>query len=106
MHMARDFCGLAAPSNGRARLARYVTSHLDSYLSTTQLGITLASLGLGWLGEPFLAEMIEPFFTLANITSPVLIETAAFGLAFGTITLIVSPYNRTRFCSIIGRNDE
>jgi CBS domain containing-hemolysin-like protein len=79
---------LAAPSNGRARLARHVTSHLDSYLSATQLGITLASLGLGWLGEPFLADIIEPFFALANITSPVLIETVSFALAFGTITIL------------------
>jgi CBS domain containing-hemolysin-like protein len=79
---------LAAPSNGRARLARHVTSHLDSYLSATQLGITLASLGLGWLGEPFLADIIEPFFALANITSPMLIETVSFALAFGTITIL------------------
>jgi hypothetical protein len=81
---------LAAPSNGRARLARHVASHLDSYLSATQLGVTLASLGLGWLGEPFLADMIEPFFALANITSPVLIETVSFALAFGTITILLS----------------
>jgi CBS domain containing-hemolysin-like protein len=79
---------LAAHGNGRARLARHVTTHLDTYLSATQLGITLASLGLGWLGEPFLAQMIEPFFGLANITSPVLIETAAFALAFATITIL------------------
>jgi CBS domain containing-hemolysin-like protein len=45
-------------------------------------------LGLGWLGEPFLAQMIEPFFALAGITSPVLIETIAFALAFGTITIL------------------
>jgi CBS domain containing-hemolysin-like protein len=62
---------LAARGNEQARLARHVTSHLDAYLSATQLGITLASLGLGWLGAPFLANMIEPFFGLANITSPV-----------------------------------
>jgi CBS domain containing-hemolysin-like protein len=43
-------------------------------------------LGLGWLGEPFLADMIEPFFALANITSSVLIETVSFALAFGMIT--------------------
>jgi len=65
---ATQLDALAAPSNGRARLARHVTSHLDSYLSATQLGITLASLGLGWLGEPFLAEMIEPFFALAGVS--------------------------------------
>jgi Transposase IS66 family/Cyclin M transmembrane N-terminal domain len=48
----------------------------------------LASLGLGWLGEPFLADMIEPFFALANIGSPVLIDTVSFALAFGTITTL------------------
>jgi CBS domain containing-hemolysin-like protein len=79
---------LAARGNDHARLARHVTSHLDAYLSATQLGITLASLGLGWLGEPFLANMIEPFFALANITSPVLIETVSFSSAFGTITIL------------------
>ena len=79
---------LAARGNGQARLARHVTSHLDAYLSATQLGITLASLGLGWLGEPFLARMIEPFFALANITSPALIETVAFALAFAAITIL------------------
>jgi CBS domain containing-hemolysin-like protein len=85
---ASQLDALAAPSNGRARLARHVTSHLDSYLSATQLGVTLASLGLGWLGEPLLADMIEPFFALANITSPVLIETVSFALALGTITIL------------------
>jgi CBS domain containing-hemolysin-like protein len=45
-------------------------------------------LGLGWLGEPFLADMIEPFFALANITSPVLIDTVSFALAFGIITTL------------------
>jgi magnesium and cobalt exporter, CNNM family len=79
---------LAAQGNGRARLAWHITTHLDAYLSATQLGITLASLGLGWLGEPFLAEMIEPFFALANINSPLLIEPVSFALAFSTITIL------------------
>ena len=74
---ASQLDALAVPSDGRARLARHVTSHLDAYLSATQLGITLASLDLGWLGEPFLADMIETFFALANIGSPVLIETVS-----------------------------
>ena len=85
---ASQLDALAAPSNRRARLARHVTSHLDSYLSATQLGITLASLGLGWLGEPFLADMIEPFFALAGVHSAVLIHTVSFALAFTTITVL------------------
>jgi CBS domain containing-hemolysin-like protein len=85
---ASQLDALAAQDNAHTRLARHITTHLDAYLSATQLGITLASLGLGWLGEPFLAHIIEPFFALANITSPVLIETVSFALAFGTITIL------------------
>ena len=85
---ASQLDALSAEGVQRARLTRHVTSHLDAYLSATQLGITLASLGLGWLGEPFLAQIIEPFFALAEITSPVLIETVSFALAFGTITIL------------------
>jgi CBS domain containing-hemolysin-like protein len=85
---ASQLDALVAKGNVRARLARHVTTHLDAYLSATQLGITLASLGLGWLGEPFLAHMLEPFFALANITSPVLIKTVSFSLAFTTITVL------------------
>jgi CBS domain containing-hemolysin-like protein len=79
---------LAAQGVARAGLTRRVISHLDGYLSATQLGITLASLGLGWLGKPFLAKMIEPFFALADITSSVLIETVSLVLAFSTITIL------------------
>lgn len=79
---------LAAEGDRRAVHARQVTAHLDAYLSATQLGITLASLGLGWLGEPFLAQMIEPFFALANVHSPALVETVSFVLAFTLITVL------------------
>jgi CBS domain containing-hemolysin-like protein len=79
---------LAAEGDRRAVRARQVTAHLDAYLSATQLGITLASLGLGWLGEPFLAEMIEPFFALADVHSPALVETVSFVLAFTFITVL------------------
>src|SRR5258708_26727258 len=68
---ASQLDALTAQGHRRARQARQVVAHLDAYLSATQLGITLASLGLGWLGEPFLAPMVEPFFAVAHITSPV-----------------------------------
>jgi CBS domain containing-hemolysin-like protein len=85
---ATELDALAARGDVQTRLARHVTTHLDTYLAATQLGITLASLGLGWLGKPFLAHMIEPLLPLVKVTSPVLIETIAFTLVFGTITVL------------------
>ena len=50
-----------AEGSRRARLARHMLRHLDAYLSATQLGITLASLALGWVGEPAFAwELASP----------------------------------------------
>src|SRR5918996_655073 len=72
----------------RAPLARHIVSHLDAYLSATQLGITIASLGLGWLGEPFLARMLQPFFTLAGVESSAVITSVSFTLAFLAITFL------------------
>jgi CBS domain containing-hemolysin-like protein len=72
----------------RAAITKHITDHLEAYISATQLGITLASLGLGWLGEPFLAHMIEPAFLLVGINSPTLITTVSFILAFSLITFL------------------
>lgn len=72
----------------RAAFARHVTAHMDAYLSATQLGITLASLALGWVGEPFLARMLQPFFFLAGIETEGLIRTVSVGLAFAIITFL------------------
>src|SRR5690242_17416495 len=53
----------------RATLAKHIIEHLDAYLSATQLGITLASLALGWVGEPLLAEMFrEPLVALGILS--------------------------------------
>ena len=69
-----------------AKLAKHLISHLDAYLSACQLGITLASLALGWIGEPYLATMIAPAFFKLGITSDAFIHTSAFILAFGAMT--------------------
>ena len=79
---------LIEQGNARARLTKHITNHLESYISATQLGITLASLGLGWLGEPFLAQMIQPAFALIGITSPGIITTISFIIAFSLITFL------------------
>ncbi len=72
----------------RARIAQDVVAHLDAYLSATQLGITLASLGLGWIGEPFVSHLIEQPLVWMGITQPVLISTVSFAIAFGIITFL------------------
>jgi magnesium and cobalt exporter, CNNM family len=53
---------LVQEGNAVARILQRQTTHLDSYIAATQLGITLASLALGWIGEPALAHLIEPLF--------------------------------------------
>ena len=79
---------LIAEGNKRARTSKHVHSNLDAYLSACQLGITLASLALGWVGEPYLAQMLQPFFTMANIESVAVIKSISFTLAFSTITFL------------------
>jgi CBS domain containing-hemolysin-like protein len=54
----------------KGRILGKVHGELDAYLSACQLGITLASLGLGWVGEPAFAGLLEPLLTLIGITSP------------------------------------
>ena len=79
---------LMAEGNRGAGVARQVMRNLDAYLSACQLGITLASLGLGWVGEPFLARMLQPLFSLVSIESPAVIKATSFALAFSTITFL------------------
>ncbi|MCR2121957.1 hemolysin family protein [Campylobacter upsaliensis] len=70
-----------------AKKALDVTSKLDTYLSACQLGITLSSLALGWIGEPAIAKMLEtPLLKLG--LNAVLIHTIAFVIAFSIITLL------------------
>jgi CBS domain containing-hemolysin-like protein len=79
---------LADEGNTRAAKAQTVAGDLDAYLSACQLGITLASLGLGWVGEPFLAQILQPAFAFLGIASPALITSISFLLAFSVITFL------------------
>lgn len=72
---------LAAQGSVRAKMARTLTRHLDAYLSATQLGITLASLALGWIGEPAFHHLIQPIFErfdLSEKTQHSISATVAF----------------------------
>lgn len=71
-----------------APLALRMSNSLDTYLSATQLGITLSSLALGWIGEPALARLIEGPFTHYFGDNPVLLHTVSFTIAFTVITFL------------------
>ena len=72
-----------------AGTTQYAVNHLDRFIAATQLGITLASLGLGWIGEPALAHLLSPIVELfpAAIQSGVSHSLSA-GIAFAIITFL------------------
>ncbi len=72
----------------RGRILRTVHSQLDAYLSACQLGITLASLGLGWVGEPAFAHLLEPLLRALGVESEGLIRGIAFVTAFSIISYL------------------
>ena len=74
----------------RGRMLAKVHLNLDAYLSACQLGITLASLGLGWVGEPAFAELIEPILGSIGVTSLKLIHGIAFAIAFSAFRTYIS----------------
>jgi CBS domain containing-hemolysin-like protein len=71
-----------------AKVAQHIVTHLDAYLSACQLGITIASLGLGWVGEPLVARLIEPLLIQFGVTQPAVIATISFTIAFSIITFL------------------
>ncbi len=68
--------------------ARRITEDLEAYLSACQLGVTLASLGLGWIGEPYLAQMVQPVFVKLGVESETVTRSVSFALAFSLITIL------------------
>lgn len=78
---------LAAKGVTRAKIAKEAVKDLEAYLSTAQLGITIASIGLGWVGEPAVAHFISPLFGLfgAKLTAAAS-HTVSIAIAFSIIT--------------------
>ena len=79
---------LAHNGSKRAKIALKINEHLNTYLSATQLGITLASLGLGWLGEPAVSRLLESWFAGLFSGNEMLLHSVSFGVAFTFITLL------------------
>lgn len=81
---------LARKGNKAAKLVSESITHLDTFISATQLGITLASLALGWIGEPAIAHYLEPLFAsyLPETASRVSAHSIAVAVAFMTITFL------------------
>ncbi|MDB6026357.1 MAG: hypothetical protein JWM68_2580 [Verrucomicrobiales bacterium] len=78
---------LSKKGSARAKAARYVISHLDRFLSAAQLGITLASLALGWIGEPVFAALLHP--ALASMHMPENWQHyTSFAVGFSVLTFL------------------
>ncbi len=79
---------LAHSGSRRAKIALKINDHLNTYLSAIQLGITIASLGLGWIGEPAVSKLLEKVVAGFFADNPVLLHSVSFGIAFSFITLL------------------
>ncbi|KOR82197.1 hemolysin family protein [Paenibacillus solani] len=80
---------LVSEGNRLAGIALKVNQKLDAYLSATQLGITLTSLGLGWIGEPAISDLlVAPVMHSLGITNEALITTISVAVGFCIITFL------------------
>jgi CBS domain containing-hemolysin-like protein len=79
---------LVVKGNVRAKIARSIISNLNSYLGTTQLGITMASLGLGWAGEPVFTALLSPLLISLHVESAALRHSISFAVGFSALTFL------------------
>jgi len=80
---------LAKDGNQNAKVVCHEIEHLDRYIAAVQLGITIASIGLGWVGEATLAKILEPLLNwLPYVEKTIAVHSAAAGIAFAVITFM------------------
>src|ERR687886_218034 len=79
---------MAAEGSSRARMARRIVKRLDAYLSATQLGVTLASLALGWVGEPAFEHLIAPRLAGLGVFGTAVSHSIAASIAFIAISAL------------------
>ncbi len=97
----------AEQGNKIAKKSQHIIKHLDTYLSATQLGITLASLGLGWIGEPIVANIITKIISTFNHTiAPETLHAISLPIAFLLITMLLIVFGELAPKSIAIRKSE
>src|SRR5438270_8932944 len=79
---------LVIKGNYRAKVARSIIANLNAYLSATQLGITMASLGLGWAGEPVFMALLSPLLRALHVESEGARHSIAFAVGFAALTFL------------------
>ena len=79
---------LVAKGHRRAKIARHIITNLNSFLSATQLGITMASLGLGWVGEPLFTRALSPLLVRLGVQSEAMLHSISFALGFSALTFL------------------
>jgi CBS domain containing-hemolysin-like protein len=79
---------LVGKGHRRAKVARHIIANLNSFLSATQLGITMASLGLGWVGEPLFTRVLSPVLVRLGVQSDAMLHSISFALGFSALTFL------------------
>jgi CBS domain containing-hemolysin-like protein len=79
---------LVLKGNRHAKVARSIIANLNSFLSATQIGVTMASLGLGWIGQPVFSALFWPLLSALHIQPEALRHSISFALGFFALTFL------------------